>query len=55
MEKKIKYNLVIVSHNIGKDFVEYIMQLINSNQPNNIIEFRERYSNLLNLHYILLK
>jgi len=55
MEKKIKYNLVIVSHNIGKDFVEYIMQLINSNQPNNIIEFRERYSNLLNLHNILLK
>jgi hypothetical protein len=55
MEKKIKYNLVIVSHNIGKDFVEYIMQLINSNQPNNIIEFRERYSNLLILHNLLFK
>jgi hypothetical protein len=31
------------------------MQLINSNQPNNIIEFRERYSNLLILHNLLFK
>ena len=55
MEKIIKYNLVIVNHYKGKDYVEYIMQLIDTNQPNKIIEFRERYSSLLNLHNLLSK
>jgi hypothetical protein len=55
MEKIIKYNLVIVNHFKGKDYVEYIIQLIETNNPNNVIEFRERYSSLLNLHNSLEK
>ena len=54
MENKIKYKINIIDHIKESNYVNYIFNLIEINSPNNIIDFKERYSSLLDLHNLLL-